>query len=152
MDRIGPMAGLALPVGAAVAATIGRRPILGVQLAVLAVPLEFFSLRVGGETGLSATEMLLLVSAGAALVHWSLTVARPHVPPVLRAATATCVLIALGFGAAQDTLIVTKILVMWTAFTIVAVLVANASERDLARLMMCVAVAGGAAGFVAVAG
>jgi O-antigen ligase len=152
MDRVSLAAGLALPVGVAVAGTIGRRPILGVQLAVLAVPLEFFSLRVGGETGLSPTEMLLLVSAGAALVQWSLTVARPHVPPALRAATATCVLIALGYGAAEDTLIVTKILVMWSAFTIVAVLVANASERDLARLVSCVAIAGGVAGLVAVAG
>jgi putative inorganic carbon (HCO3(-)) transporter len=152
MDRAGAAAGLALPGAAAVAATIGRRPMLGVQLAVLAIPLEFFSLRVGGEAGLSATEMLLLVTAGAALVQWSLTVARPHVPPVLRAATATCVVIAVGYGAAEDTLIVTKILVMWTAFTIVAVLVANASERDLAQVMTCVAVAGGVAGFVAVAG
>jgi putative inorganic carbon (HCO3(-)) transporter len=152
MDRVGVAAGLALPVGAAAAATIGRRPMLGVQLGVLAVPLEFFSLRIGGETGLSPTEMLLLVSAGAALVQWSLTVARPQVPPVLRAATATCVLIAVGYLAAEDKLIVTKILVMWSAFMVVAVLVANAEERDVARLMACVAIAGGIAGLVAVAG
>ena len=152
MDVAGPMAGLALPVAAAVAAVVGVRPILGVQLAVLAVPLEFFSLRVGGETGLSPTEMLLLVSAGATLVRWSVTVARPQVPMVLRAATATCVLIALGYGVAEDTLIVTKILVMWSAFVIAAVLVANSDEREITRLMFCVAIAGGIAGFVAVAG
>jgi O-antigen ligase len=152
MDVAGPMAGLALPVAAAVAAVVGVRPIVGVQLAVLAVPLEFFSLRVGGETGLSPTEMLLLVSAGATLVHWSITVARPQVPMVLRAATATCVLIALGYAVAEDTLIVTKILVMWSAFVIAAVLVANSDEREITRLMYCVAIAGGIAGFVAVAG
>jgi O-antigen ligase len=152
MDVAGPMAGLALPVAAAVAAVVGVRPIVGVQLAVLAVPLEFFSLRVGGETGLSPTEMLLLVTAGATLVHWSITVARPQVPMVLRAATATCVLIALGFAVAEDTLIVTKILVMWSAFVIAAVLVANSDEREVTRLMYCVAIAGGIAGFVAVAG
>jgi O-antigen ligase len=152
MDVAGPMAGLALPVAAAVAAVVGVRPIVGVQLAVLAVPLEFFSLRVGGETGLSPTEMLLLVSAGATLAHWSITVARPQVPMVLRAATATCVLIALGYAVAEDTLIVTKILVMWSAFVIAAVLVANSDEREITRLMYCVAIAGGIAGFVAVAG
>ena len=152
MDVAGPMAGLALPVAAAVAAVVGVRPIVGVQLAVLTVPLEFFSLRVGGETGLSPTEMLLLVTAGATLVHWSITVARPQVPMVLRAATATCVLIALGFAVAEDTLIVTKILVMWSAFVIAAVLVANSDEREVTRLMYCVAIAGGIAGFVAVAG
>jgi O-antigen ligase len=96
--------------------------------------------------------MLLLLSAAAALVQWSLTVARPHVPPVLRAATGTCILIAVGYLAAEDKLIVTKILVMWSAFVVVAVLVANASERDVRRLITCVAIAGGVAGLVAVAG
>ena len=152
MDRVGAAAALALPVGAVVALTIGRRPMLGIQLAVLAVPLEYFSLRLGGSAGLSPTEMLLLLSAAAALVQWSLTVARPHVPPVLRAATGTCILIAVGYLAAEDKLIVTKILVMWSAFVVVAVLVANASERDVGRLITCVAIAGGVAGLVAVAG
>jgi O-antigen ligase len=152
MDRIGVGAGLGLPVFAAVAVLVGRRPILGVQLGLLAVPLEFFSLRVGGETGLSPTELLLLLTAGLTLVNWSLTLARPAVPGALQAAAATCVLIALGFGIAEDKLIVAKILVMWSAFVVVAVLVANSNERDITRLMTCVAIAGGIAGYVAVAG
>jgi hypothetical protein len=55
MDRVGAAAALALPVGAVAALTIGRRPMLGIQLAVLAVPLEYFSLRLGGSAGLSPT-------------------------------------------------------------------------------------------------
>ena len=55
---------------AAVGAVVGVRPIVGVQLALLAVPLEFFSLRVG-TCGLSPTEMLMLLTAGCALLHWS---------------------------------------------------------------------------------
>ena len=41
---------------------------------------------------------------------------------------------------------------MWSAFVIAAVLVANSDEREVTRLMYCVAIAGGIAGFVAVAG
>jgi len=152
MDRVGTTAALALPVGVAAALTIGPRPVLGVQLAVLAVPLEYFSLKIGGAGGLSPTEVLLLLTAAAALVQWSLTIARPHVPSVLGAATATCILIAVGYLAAEDKLIVTKILVMWSAFVVVAVLVANAGERDITRLIACIAIAGGITGLVAVAG
>ena len=152
LHEFGIGAGLALPVGAAAVVVVMRRPIAGAQLALLAVPLEYLSLRLGGEAGLSPTELLLLLTTVAALVSWSLTGVRPRVPGVLAAAAAVCVLIAFGFAVAADKVIVAKILVMWSAFVVVAVLVANAEVRDLARLMACLAIAGGIAGFVAVAG
>jgi putative inorganic carbon (hco3(-)) transporter len=152
MERLGVAAGLALPIGAAVAAVVYRSPIAGAQLALLSVPLEFFSLRVGGAFGLSATELLLLLTAACALLRWSLGGARPRVPAPLLALAALCVIVALGYAVAADTLIVTKILLMWSAFVVVGVLVANAEETDVARLLGCIAIAGGISGAVAVAG
>jgi O-antigen ligase len=152
LDRLGPAAGIALPVGAAVAVVVARRPIVGVQLALLAVPLEFFAVRLGGQAGLSPTEMLLLLAAGAALLRWALGEERPPVPPVLQALVVLCALIAAGYAVATDTLIVTKILVMWSAFVVLGILVAGAPARQIARLAACLAFAGGVAGLVAVAG
>jgi O-antigen ligase len=152
MQQLGPAAGLALPVGAAVAVAVGRSPVLGVELALLAVPLEFFSLRVGGEAGVSPTEMLMLLTAAAALLRWALTGRAPAVPPPLRALAVLCVLILCGYLVAEDELVVTKILLMWSAFVVVGVLVAAAPPRDIARIMACLALAGGIAGLVAISG
>jgi hypothetical protein len=96
MDRAGPAAGLGLPLAAAAAVTVWRRPILGVQLALLAVPLDFFAVRVGGESGLSLTEALLLLTAGVTLVHWAVRGERVPVPRVLVPFIALCALVGLG--------------------------------------------------------
>src|SRR4051812_24271460 len=73
MDRVGVAAGLAVPVAVVVGVVVLRRPVLGIQLAVLAVPLEVLAIKVGGGTaGLSPSEALFLLTAGAALVNWAL--------------------------------------------------------------------------------
>ncbi len=150
--RFGVGAGLALPAGAAVTVVVFRRPVLGAQLALLAIPLEYLSVRVGGEFGLTPAEILLLVTAAAALARWSITASGPEVPAPLRALGVLCVAMFLGYAVADDQLILTKILLMWSAFAIVGVAVANAGPADIERLLGCLAVAGGVAGFVAVAG
>jgi O-antigen ligase len=152
VERFGVVPGLAVPAAAAITVVVVRRPVLGAQLALLAVPLEYFSLRVGGEVGLTPTELLLLLTALAALARWSATGSGPDVPPALRALGALCVVILLGYAVAEDQLIVTKILLMWSAFVVVGVLVANADVREIGRLLSCLAIAGGVAGFVAVSG
>jgi O-antigen ligase len=152
MQRAGVAAGLALPVGAAVAVLVGRTPILGVELALLAVPLEFFSLRLGGAAGVSPTEMLLLLTAACALIRWTLAARTPRMPAPLRALACLCIVIVPGYLVAEDSLVVTKILVMWSAFVVVGVLVAAAPARDVERIMVCLGLAGGIAGLVAIAG
>jgi putative inorganic carbon (HCO3(-)) transporter len=149
--EVGIVAALLLPVGAAVVVAVWQRPILGVQFALAAVPLEFFSVRVGGEAGLSATELLMLLTAACALSHWALR-GRPRVPGSLQALAAMSVAVALSVVGAEDTVVVWKIVLMWSAFTVVAILVANAEPDDLRRVLACLAIGGGIAGFVAVAG
>jgi O-antigen ligase len=149
--EVGILAALLLPVAAAVAVVVWQRPVVGVQLALLAVPLEFFSVRIGGDTGLSATELLMLLSAACAVVHWTLQ-GRPWIPGSLQALAAICVAVAFSVVAAQDEGIVGKIVLMWSAFTVVGILVANAEPADVRRLLACLAIGGGIAGLVAVAG
>lgn len=152
MDRLGPAAGLALPIGGAAAVAVWLRPILGVQLALLAVPLEFFAVRAGGESGLSLTEAALLLTAAVTLLHWAVAGERVPVPRVLRPFIALCAIVALGYLVAEDNAIVARIFVMWSAFAVVGVLVANASARDVTGVLVCLAVAGGLVGWAAVLG
>jgi O-Antigen ligase len=150
-SEIGYLAALVLPIGAAAAVLVWQRPIVGVQLALLSVPLEFFSVRIGGDAGLSPTELLMILTAGCALVHWALR-GRPPIPASLQALAAVCVAVALSVVGAEDQVIVFKIVLMWSAFTVVGLLVANAETDDLRRVLACLAIGGGVAGFVAVAG
>jgi O-antigen ligase len=152
MDRAGVIAGLALPVGIAVAVVVLRRPLLGVQLAVLSVPLEVMALKLGGQAGLSPAELLLLLTAGAALVNWALQGRRPSIPPAFAAVAAICLLIALSYTVATDKVIVTKILLMWSAFAVVGVLVTESTEVEIRRTLICIALAGGIVGAIAVSG
>jgi O-antigen ligase len=149
--ELGVVAALALPVAAAVAVAVWQWPIVGVQLALLAVPLEFFSVRMGGAAGLSPTELLMLLTAACASVHWALR-GRPRIPRSLQALAALCVAVAISVVVAEDQAIVGKIVLMWSAFTVVGILVAHAEPADLRRLLACLAIAGGVAGIVAVAG
>jgi O-Antigen ligase len=149
--EVGILAALLLPVAAAVVVLVWQRPIAGVQLALLAVPLEFFAVRVGGDAGLSATELLMLLTAGCALAHWALR-GRPWIPGSLQALAAVCLAVALSVVGASDQVIVGKIVLMWTAFAVVGILVANAEPEQLRPLLTCLAIGGGIAGFVAVAG
>jgi O-antigen ligase len=151
-QRYGTLEAFALPAAAAVAVVIARKPIAGLQLALLAIPLEFASIAVGGQIAMRITELLLLATAGAALVHWALSEERPDVPPALMAIAGLCLVVALSYAVADDRLIVTKILAMWSAFTVVGVLAANAPTSELHRVLVCLAVGGGIAGFIAVGG
>jgi len=96
--------------------------------------------------------MLLLLTAGAAVLRWLWEGRLPAVPPALRAIAAITLLVGLSLTVAVDQVAVTKILLMWSAFTIVGVLVAESSESDLRGVLLCVALAGGIVGAIAVSG
>lgn len=150
--QLGVPAGLGLTLFVVVAILIAGRPVLGVQLALLAVPLEALSFDLGGVAGLSPVEILLLLTACLALGRWVLEGRIPTVPPALRALAAICVVVGLSVTVAVDQVAVTKVLLMWTAFTVVGILVAESSEVELRRILVCIAVAGGVVGAIAVSG
>lgn len=148
MADLGWQAGVGLAVAIAVGVAVMRQPLLGVQLAFLAVPLEVFSIN-AGAAGLTAAELLLLLTAFSAVVKWAIEGRVPPIPGALRAVALLCLVIALGYTVAQNTVIVTKVLLMWSAFTVVALLVSDASPRDLWRILACLAIAGGIVGGIA---
>jgi O-antigen ligase len=148
-ERMSPLAGLALPVAMAVVVVIWREPIRGVQLALLSIPME--SLHADfGSFGLSTAVAILLVTAVIGSFRWVQGRVEPWVPTAF---VAMCALIGsalFGFGVAQETLAVAKILVIWVALTIVGVMVANASLIDRRRMLWCLTFAAGITGAIAV--
>jgi len=145
----GPAVALALPAAAIVAAMVVWRPIYGVYAAILAVPLEVLDLRVGGEAGLSTTEGVMLLTAAVAAGRLATGEARaPHAAHIWFAGFLG--IIGLGLFFAEDTFIVVKVIVMWTAFLLVSILLANATRRQLHAALMCLGLIAGVIGLIAI--
>lgn len=150
--RAGPGVGLVVPLAAAAVATICWRPILGVYVAMLAVPLELTTFQVGAA-GFSPAEIFLLVTALAAAVRAvvgerSLQLRAVH--PAHLCFAALVVVAALGLFYAADTYVVAKISISWLAFLLVSVVVSRADRDQLERALACLVLAGGIIGVIAV--
>ena len=148
---ISPAAAVALPLAVAAGIVILRDPLVGVCLGVLAVPLEAFGFS-AGAAGFSPAELALIATAGSAALRIALDgVGRPLDPVHLTFASLVA-LVALGYLVAEDNLIVTKILAMWTAFLVVSIYVASLDRDRLEVVLTCIALAGGVVGLLAVGG
>ena len=147
-----PAVALALPVAAGGATAVLARPMVGVWAGVLAAPLEFFDFRLGGRAGLSATEAILVVTAAAALLHALIGSRRPEPHPAHLALAALIMVMALGLSVADDTFVVFKITLMWTAFLVVSVLVAGATRAELEWILVAMGAAGAVVSVVALSG
>lgn len=133
--RASPMIGIALPVVLGVAALVLVRPMLGACLGIAAVPLEVV------QTQITPMEGLLLLVAATVVLRWAFDVGRLRVDPVFLVFGAALLWMLAGLGIARDEAIVLRTLLMWTGFAIVAVLVANASPRQI-RMVLWAIVAG----------
>jgi O-antigen ligase len=133
--RVSPMVGIALPVVLGVAALVVARPLLGACLGIAAVPLEIV------HTQISPMEGLLLLVAASVVLRWAFDMGRLRVDPVFLVFGAALLWMLAGLGVARDEFIVVRTLLMWTGFAIVAVLVANASPRQV-RMVLWAIVAG----------
>jgi O-antigen ligase len=148
----GAVLAMLVPIAMVVVVAVARHPERGVQLALLFVPLELFAFRFGGALALSPTEGMLLVTASLATAGWTVRRRWPAVPRVLWPVAGLCALMVAGLVVAAEQLVVIKIVVMWCAFVVVAMLVAHASARDRRAILVCLALAGGITGVVALAG
>lgn len=135
--RASPLAGVALPVVLATAAAVIWRPVIGVCTAMVAVGLEVLG------TQVSAMEALLVLTAAAVLARWAFGVLALRVDPVFLVLGAALLWILAGLGIAVDQFVVVRTLLMWSAFTVVALLVSNASERGMRQVLWAI-VAGAA--------
>ena len=150
--EISTAAGVLLPIAAVGALAVWRAPIMGVCAGILAVPLEGFGLRLGDFAGLSIAEACFIGTAAATALRW---VVAGGLRPVHGAHAAFALLLLMmvgGYAVAQDPRIVTKILLMWSAFLVVSMLVARASSKELQRVLLSLGISAGVVGAVAILG
>jgi putative inorganic carbon (hco3(-)) transporter len=150
--ELGVSVALLLLVACAGAALILAQPIAGACIAVLAVPLEFAAAEFGGSFGITASEGILLLTAASAAPRLLLRLSPDRVPPALFAFAGVVVLSAIGLVHAVDTFTVARITLMWTAFGIVALLVADAPSAHLRAVGVSLGLSAGILGAMAVIG
>ena len=147
----GPLPALAVFASAGVVAAVVWQPMTGVYLGVLAIPLELFEFRVGGSFGLSASELVFLLTAVVAAFHFAARARTIPTSPVFAWFVGLLLVGVLGLFFAEDTFVIARILFMWTAFLIVAALVASGTASEVERVLQTVAFTGGIVGVVALA-
>ena len=147
--RISPVVGVGLPVALAVGAAVLWRPQVGIVLGLAAVPLEVARTSAGSFT-LSPMEVMFLLTAGSIAVRWALGVERLRVDPVLLAYAAAIVWILVGLGGARDSFVVVRITLMWSAFGLVCLFVANQAPERIRQILQAVVFAAAANGAIAI--
>jgi O-antigen ligase len=138
---VSPALALGLPLVVAATICFFYRPMVGVYVAILAVPAEALNLSFG-SFGLTPTKATLLLVGGAVLVRFLMVghVRKPH--PAYIAFLAGQAITILGLLVAQDTFLVIKLWVTWSAFLAVSMLVASADARQIRTIFYCLAFAG----------
>lgn len=142
-----PVVALVLPVGAAAVVLVLRRPIVGVCLGLLALPLEIMHLRFG-ITSVTLAENIFLLTAVAGLGHLLHDEVERIRPPHL-AFGALVLLSAIGLLHAQDTAVVGRITRVWFAYLVLSIVVARSSRVAIERVLLSLAVSAGFVGIFA---
>jgi O-antigen ligase len=147
--ELSPLAAVAAPAAVVLVALVFWRPMAGVTLAMLAIPLERIAVPAGAAAELTPAKGVLLLVAAAAAVRWVIGGLPRYLNRVWLPFVGLLAVMALGVTFAPDSFVVAKVTFQWAAFALVAVLVANADRRQLEQLFMGIAVAGGILGAIA---
>ena len=136
-----------LPLGVAAAAGVlvlaVARPLWVVQLAIIAIPLELFTVSLG-PAGLSATEALM----AAAGLGWAVRrLSRHQAPfvggPLSGPAILLVASVVPALGTASESFPIVRILLMWSAFALVFfMIVEDGTEGTVRRVLGLLALAG----------
>jgi O-antigen ligase len=139
--RLSPAIALGLPFVVGGAVYVFYRPMHGVYAALLCVPAEALNLSFG-SFGITPTKALLLLVGGVILLRFAFAgrISRPH--PAYLAFMLGQLVTILGVLVAQDTFVVFKLWVTWSAFLLVSMLVSTASFRQVKMIFYCIATAG----------
>lgn len=147
----GPLAPLVAVAALGLVTLAVVKPLGAVLVAIVLIPLEVFSLAVGGDAGLSPAEGAFVL-AGLGWAGRRITAGLPpYVASPLTAPLAVLLVIAgIGLGVAEDTAVTLKIVLMWTAaFFVVQLVVDEASESTIGWILLLLAVTGGVVGVMA---
>ena len=137
----------------ALAAVAVANPLAAVAVAVALVPLEVFSLGVGGDAGLSPAEGAFALGGFAWAIRRVAAGLPPFVDSPLTGPLAALLLVAaLGLGVTEELGKTLRIVLMWTAaFFVVQAVVDDARGETVGRIMLLLAVTGGVVGIIAAA-
>jgi O-antigen ligase/DNA uptake protein ComE-like DNA-binding protein len=146
-------------VPAIAAATLGAavlalsRPMAVLYLAIAAIPLELYSLPVGGALRLTPTEALFVLAA----LGWSLQrLAEGRLPldpgsPLTKPFALLLLAVLPGLVIADDNTVVLKVLAAWTVFFLLyQMIVAEGSGPTVRNLLIALGFAGAVSGAIAV--
>jgi O-antigen ligase len=151
--RVHPIAPIAL-MGAAGGVWLAFwRPVWSLYCAILLIPLELVSFRVGAA-GLSPAEGVFLLT-GAAWAARRLAFGQlPWVSTPLTAPLAILVLAVIpGVATAVDSFAVWKVVVLWSAFFFIfQMIVAEGDDDSVRQLLYVLAISGGIVGLIAISG
>lgn len=147
---------LVLPAILLVALGVGTlallRPMWVLYGAIACVPLETFSLAVGGALSLSPSQVLF-IAAGFGWLANTLVRGRsfPAPTPLVLSLGLLVAAVIPGFLVAEDTISVLKVFVVWLAFALCALMVlAEGDQRVVQNILIALALAGGLAGAIAI--
>jgi O-antigen ligase len=148
---VGPPMALAALVSAGIVVAVMWQPMVGVYLGLLTIPLELLSFRVGGSFGLSPSELLFLLTAAATAFHVGARSRTITPSPAFGFFLALLLVGLLGLTFAEDTFVILRIVLMWSAFLTVAALVSSGTPEELERVLRTVGLTGGIVGLIALA-
>lgn len=139
--KASPLVAVGLPLAVAATIYFFYQPMVGVYAAILCVPAEALNLSFG-SFGLTPTKAILLLIGGVIVIRF-VTVGhmrRPH--PAYIAFLLGQIVTILGLLVAQDTFVVIKLWVTWSAFLAVSMFIASAEIRQIKIIFYCLCIAG----------
>lgn len=151
-DKVGPLVTGGALLAPVVAIVVFARPMLGIYVAVLAVPLEFATTRFGSSFSLSPTKSLLLLTGACVGVRLIASGPRHGIHRAHLAFAGLLGVMALGIAAAASPVSTEKILTVWTGVWLASVAVASADRDQVRRVMVCIAFSGAMLGLIALLG
>jgi O-antigen ligase len=139
--KASPLVAVGLPLAVAATIYFFYQPMVGVYAAILCVPAEALNLSFG-SFGLTPTKAILLLIGGVIVLRF-VTVGhmrRPH--PAYIAFLLGQIVTILGLLVAQDTFVVIKLWVTWSAFLAISMFIASAEIRQIKIIIYCLCIAG----------
>lgn len=145
---LSPLIAFALPFALVLTFVIVRRPVVGIYLAFLTIPLERMGFA-AGDAAVTPAKALLVLTGGAAAAHLAMNPASRRIHLAHAAFAGLLFVMAIGLAIAPEPFTTLKIVVQWTAYLAISMYVLTLEREQLLRILTCLAIAGGILGAVA---
>jgi hypothetical protein len=145
--ELGVLQALFLIIGLVVVAVIGRWPLAGVCLALLAAPVDYLAAGGGGgSVSVTPSEALLFLTALSAAPRLFSTITLAQVPSAFYGFIGLVVISIVGIFVAVETFTVIRIVIDWIAFGIVGLYVSQLPFAAARSVALSLAISGGILG------